>query len=96
LDSPIKVLLMENSHPSLEVPGKGASPPCSPKWGLCGKRHPFPEPYCTYPSRSPVNEPSLQFPPTERERDALFQDPSFIHLSESLGYEPPPYSPMGP
>jgi hypothetical protein len=53
LVSPVKVLLIENSHPSLEVPGKGASPP------------------------------------TERERDVLFQDPFFICLSESLVNEPP-------
>jgi hypothetical protein len=31
LDSPIKVLLTEKSHPYFKVPGKGASPPCSPK-----------------------------------------------------------------
>jgi len=29
-DSPVKVLLMEKSHPSLEVPRKGASTPCCP------------------------------------------------------------------
>jgi len=64
LDSPVKVLLTEKSHSSLKVPGKGASPPWSPKWDPYGNRHPFPEPYLTYPSGSPAQEPYLQVPLT--------------------------------
>ena len=60
--SPIKVLLIEKSRPSLEVPGKGS---CSPKRDPYGKRGSFPEPYLTYPSGSPVKEPSFQVPLTE-------------------------------
>jgi hypothetical protein len=57
--SPVKVFLIEKSLPSLEVPGKGASLPCSPEQKPYGKRRQFPEPYLTYPSGSPVKKLSL-------------------------------------
>ena len=41
-DSSIKARLLQKSHPSLKVPGKGASLPCSPKWGPSWNRHPRP------------------------------------------------------
>jgi len=34
--SSVKVLLIEKPHPSLKVPKKGASLPCSPNFGPCG------------------------------------------------------------
>jgi hypothetical protein len=38
-------------------------PPCSPKRGPYGNRHPFPELSFTYPSGSPVKElPPSKFP----------------------------------
>jgi len=72
------------------------SPPCSPKRHRYGDRHPFPEPSFTYPSRSPVKEPpSPRFPSqiSQRERDVLFPEPSFIRLSKYLVNEPTPGSP---
>ena len=36
--------------------------PCYPKTGPYGNKRLFPEPYFTYPSGSPVKEPSLRFP----------------------------------
>jgi len=57
-------------------------PSMFPKVGLYGSRHPFPEPYLTYLSGSPVKEPSLQVPfMSFSERDAPFLEPCFIHLS---------------
>jgi hypothetical protein len=48
--SPVNVHLTVKYLPSLEVHGKGAYHPCSPKWDLYGKRRQFPEPFLTYPS----------------------------------------------
>ena len=88
-------------HPSLEGRWKWTSPPCSPKWGPYGNRHPFPEPYLTYPLGSPVKELSLRVPLTElqqkereRERDAPFPESS-ICLSKSLVNGPPSRFPSG-
>ena len=75
-----------------------------PKTGLYGNRGPFPEPYLAYPLGSPVKEPSLQVPlielprrerEREREKDALFLEPSFIHLSKSQVNKPPSRFPSG-
>jgi len=84
-------------QPSLEGPRKKC-PPCSPKWGPYGNRRLFPEPHLTYPSGSPVKEPSLQvplieLPQRERERYSVSEPP--IHLSKSLVYEPPSRVPSG-
>jgi len=95
-DSPVKVLLTEKSRPSLKVPGKGASPPCSPKRDPYGNRCPFSEPYLTYPSGSPV-EPSLQFPLTELPQREMFNFQSSPHLFQGpWQINSPPSSPLGP
>jgi len=91
--SPVKVLLMKKSLPSLEIHGRGTSLLCSLKLDSYGKRCQFPEPYVTYPSGSPVKKPSLQVSHTER--DIQFPEPSFICLSKSLVNEPPYRFPNG-
>jgi len=93
LGFPCKVLLIKNTHPSLEVPWKGASSPCSPKRDPYGKGRPFSEPYFTCHSGSLIKEPSLQV--SHRERRALFR--AHLHLSLNVpGQRAPPGSPMGP
>ena len=62
------------------MPGKGSSPPCSPKRGPYGKRRRFPEHYLTYPSGSLVKEPSLQVPLTR------------LPQTETLRFQAPPLS----
>jgi len=61
-------------------------PPCSLKRGLYGDRYPFPEPYLAYPPGIPSQEALPPVSPHRAliERDALFPEPSFIHLSQSL------------
>jgi len=65
---------------SLEVPWKGASPPCSPKRDPYGKRRPISEPYLTCPSESLIKEPSLQVSHTE------------LPQNEPLPFQSPPSS----
>jgi hypothetical protein len=85
--SPVKVLLMKKSLPSLEIPGRGTSLLCFPKLDSYGKRRQFPEPYVTYPSGSPLKKPFLHVPLTER--DTPFPEPSFMCFSKSLVNDPP-------
>jgi hypothetical protein len=95
----IEVLLLQKKfQPSLKGPSKGASPPCSTKWGPYGNRHPFPEPYSAYPSGTPVKEPSLQVPLTElsqREMLRFLNPPSFVFQCPWY-MSPLPGSPVGP
>jgi len=90
---PSKVLLIENSHPSLEAPGKGASPPLflkmRPLWKKTSISRALLHVSFKVPSKGALPPISPYRAPTERERDALFQDPFFICLSESLVNEPP-------
>jgi hypothetical protein len=94
LDSSVKALLTEKSHPSLKVPGKGVSPPCSPKWGPYGNICPFHNTSFRVPSKGALPSGSSQRAHTER--DAPLPDTSFICLSKSLVTEPPLGFPMGP
>jgi len=78
--SPVKVLLTEKSCPSLKVLGKGASPPCSPKWDPYVNRCPFPVLFnisFRVPSRGALPPGSPHRAPTKR-------DAPFPELSSSL------------
>ena len=93
LGFPRKVLLIKNSHPSLEVPRKGASPPCSLKQDPYRTGRPFSESYFTCHSGSLIKEPSLQV--SHRQRRALFR--AHLHLSLNVpGQQAPSGSPTGP
>ena len=76
-----KIPLNKEMYPCSQRPQKGAYLHVAQKRGPYGNRRPFPEPYLTYLSGSPVKEPSLQIPLIElpwREVPHSQSPPSFI------------------
>jgi hypothetical protein len=64
---------------TLHLKALGKECPCMfPKWDPYGNSRPFPEPYLSYPSVSPVEEPSLWVPLIE------------LPQREMLHYQSPP------
>jgi len=57
-----KISLNKEIFLSLNGPRKDASHNVPQKLRPYGNRRPFPEPYLTYPSGSPVKDPSLHLP----------------------------------
>jgi hypothetical protein len=79
---------------SLKVPGESSPPPGSPSGPLWGEML-ITRAFCTYPSESPVKEPSSRFPSQSPHRDAQSPKHAFTQLSKAWEGSPLPGSPMG-
>jgi hypothetical protein len=77
----IKVILIKRNFTLLLKALGKEHPPMFPKMGLYGNRRPFPEPYMTYPSGSPVKEPSLQVPLIELPQTERLCSRALLHSS---------------